>query len=237
MSVFPKACAFPYATRYIWMKVKLREAGYQQTDTECVCGHVADDLLHRIWECPAAGEVRDNIVNGEELQMIKDYVKEPGSPFYAGLQLEVRGRVRQIEGTGAEAGKCWCVDPGQTPSGALQGQLYTDGSCFKSECGPYKSVGWAVVKLDEACEVYAALWGPVGRNLPQSSPAAEYVAVQAATAHGKGDRVLGADYTGAVGVFQQGQERCLDKRSIYAGLKLHIIGRPGWKGIKAIEKV
>ncbi|MFM7978010.1 MAG: hypothetical protein ACKPKO_01730, partial [Candidatus Fonsibacter sp.] len=65
--------------------------------------------------------------------------------------------------------------------------------------------------MDEAGYVYAALWGPMGRHLPHTSPAAEYVAVQAATMLGGGDRTLGADYTEALGVFEQGRERCLDK--------------------------
>ncbi|MFM7984609.1 MAG: hypothetical protein ACKPKO_35315, partial [Candidatus Fonsibacter sp.] len=63
--------------------------------------------------------------------------------------------------------------------------------------------GWAVAKLNKEGEVHAAMLGPVGRNLPQTSPAAEYVAVQSATALGGGVRSLGADYTGAVGVINK----------------------------------
>ena len=168
MTPLQKACISSYVTQSIWTKVKLREAGYQLEETECICGHHSDDLLHRFLDCPAASEVRERVVTQEEMQKIKDYVREPGSPFFAGLQEAFRGRVRFIEGTGAEEGRFWCRDPDKTPWEALQGQLYTDGSCFKTGCRQYNVAGWAVVKLDEQGEVYAALWGPVGRNLPQT---------------------------------------------------------------------
>ena len=88
------------------------------------------------------------------------------------------------------AAEFWRADPDATVEQALRGKLFTDGSGYKLEAEYFHHAEWAVVRLQDNGEPYAALYGPVGAAFPQTSPAAEWIALCAAALKESGDREL-----------------------------------------------
>ena len=74
--------------------------------------------------------------------------------------------------------KFWCEDPGARAEDVILGEVFLDGSCGRPWDRTASRAGWAVVKLKQDGELFAALWGPVPRRYRQSSPVVEHLAMR-----------------------------------------------------------
>ena len=60
-------------------------------------------------------------------------------------------------------------DGSTTEDRAMEGELFVDGSAYKSIFDDLSTAGWSVVALNEAGGLDKALYGPVWPQLPQES--------------------------------------------------------------------
>ena len=100
-------------------------------------------------------------------------------PFVCGFQEQPEPVSTPPPGTGIANRRFWCAAEGVAIAEAFVGEVFTDGSCLKDGPVVFHAAGWAVVKLTPAGELFAALWGAVGADYPETSPAAEHIAVLA----------------------------------------------------------
>ncbi len=155
-----------------------------------------------------------------------DFLSDPAQnmPILAGLQeVPAFPRLSQ-QGYGFEQYQSWTSDASVPLEQLMVGEVYSDGSCFKSGHKVHHRSGWALVKLSPTGECLAKVWGPVGALLPQTSPAGEYTAVLAAVSLFPGITSIVTDYQGVVDLPQLPGEVALHRKSFYAGLKLLIRG-------------
>ncbi len=75
------------------------------------------------------------------------------------------------DGLGYQQCETWTLS-GAPIQDVLQGEVFTDGSCFKDGPITWHRAGWAVCKTSQDGILLAWLRGAVGRALPQTSPAA-----------------------------------------------------------------
>eukprot|EP00974_Lingulodinium_polyedra_P001883 177624-Lingulodinium_polyedra.AAC.1 len=106
---------------------------------------------------------------------------------------------------------------------------YPDGAFFPHPVKELGRAGWAVVCKDELDRTVAVLSGPVGKGLPQSSQAAEYVAAT------KPAPIMGAEHSmlfiDCMNVVKDFNRAPLDQTSAkrkYAGLLLEAQAFKGW---------
>ncbi len=109
----------------------------------------------------------------------------------------------------------------------LQGDVFKNGSCFKDGPPPWYRAGWAVVKASRDGVVLAWARGVLGRQLPQSSLAAENVAPLAAVLLSERVETAFSDFKGVVGLEQLPMQQLGHRKAIYAGVRVQTRGRAG----------
>ncbi len=107
----------------------------------------------------------------------------------------------------------------------LVGDLFTDGSCFKHGPPTWTQTGWAVVKVSREGTLLGWMRGTVGGHLPQSSPAAETVAVLAGASEAEHAITLHSDYKGLEKLEEAPRDAISHRKAIYAGPKLQARAR------------
>ena len=229
--------AFPllkaFMTQAVWSPYRLHQAGYS-IETSCPhCGAERDTIGHRLFTCPATADLREEHFDSGLLQSILD---SPASRhLLLGFQLLPPPLVTPPPGLGHEQHEVW------TRSGApieeiLEGEVFTDGSCFKTGPVTWHRTGWAICKVSEEGELMGYMRGVVGSGLPQTSPAAEHVAgLAAAAAPGGLVACALSDYQGLAHLQDKAPWIVYARQQIYAGVKLQILGRAP-RGFR-IEKV
>ena len=173
---------------------RLYEVGYD-VEVGCpLCGAASDTLFHRLFECEATAALREESLPMGALDAILSGAKAPH--LLMGFQL-MPPRIRPLSsGLGHEHYETWSHS-GEPAEHLLVGEVFTDGSCYKEGPPTWHRAGWSVVKVAYDGTMTAWMRGAVGDQLPQTSPASEYVAgLAAATAKGEGVTVANCDYKG-----------------------------------------
>jgi hypothetical protein len=101
--------------------------------------------------------------------------------------------------------------------------VYTDGSCYKAGHHTAHRAGWGLAALDEHGNLLASVWGRVGARLPQTNPAAEYVAGLAAAILGAAE--VRTDFSGLARLGNKSATEAAHRLAFHGGLKLLILGR------------
>ena len=115
-----------FLTQSIWALCRLKEAGYE-TETTCICGAPTDHITHRLLECPATKNLREEyLVEGDveamsQPEAFATFAGFPGPPPF---------RVVRPKGLGLDATTFWSRD-GKTPQEVFVGEVYVDGSVAK----------------------------------------------------------------------------------------------------------
>jgi hypothetical protein len=125
--------------------------------------------------------------------------------------------------------KIWTHD-GSDISEAIVGEVFTDGSCIKPGPPVWNATGWAVCKISPEGQLLASVSGQVGKQLPQTSPASEYVASLVAAGFPRVTTTY-SDYKNLQGVEALSDETALHPKGVYSGIRRRIRGirGPGFK--------
>jgi hypothetical protein len=105
----------------------------------------------------------------------------------------------------------------------MKGDVFTDGACRREGPITWHATGWAVVKIAPDGTLLASLSGRVGRQLPQTSAAAEYTAGLAAAQQEQVDEVH-SDYKNLSGVEALPDHIALHPKGMYSGIRRRIRG-------------
>ncbi len=122
-------------------------------------------------------------------------------------------------GLGQKPTETWTIN-GAPLSDFFHGEVFTDGSCFKRGPPPWYQAGWSVVKISTEGVVLAWARGVLGTQLPQSSPAAENLAVLAAMTSSKRLSPVLSDYQGVAGLVARPPREVGHRKALYAGVRL-----------------
>ena len=114
---------------------------------------------------------------------------------------------------------------GQPFDELLVGDVFTDGSCFMPGPPTWNTTGWAVVKISREGILLGWMRGTVGAQLPQSSPAAESVAVLAVDMRAQDAATANSDYQGHAGLEEQPMDAITCRKAIYAGVRMEARAR------------
>ncbi len=128
------------------------------------------------------------------------------------------------EGIGCEPQhrKTWSYN-GQPVEELMDGTVFTDGACTKVGPPTWTRTGWAVVKVSPSGELLASVSGQVGRALPQSSAASEYVAALVASGFPK-ITLTYSDYKNLDELESIPIESALHPKGMYSGIRRRIRG-------------
>ena len=131
----------------------------------------------------------------------------------------------------------WSQDPSLEVAEALRGTVFIDGSCQNVGPRPWHLATWSVIAQDERGAMTACLSGAVGRQLPQTSAAGEYVAGLAVAHHcGLTDTVF-SDYQSLAGLHSLEQSQLAYPGNYYSGVRWLFRSGRAWKPQNKIEKV
>ncbi len=219
--------------------------GYLVQDICPMCGCRGDTLHHRIWRCqhPEVVAARNRV-----------------APQW--LQAEVARRpatqTRWVTGFFPHPGDTWPrpatqADPvveflghGDPPRGemnlpSLSGKVYSDGSCSQHAIKELRRAATAIVQHNP--EQGGAWWRirmAVPAPMPQSSQAAEYVALPLLQAYlrGTSDQIdLASDCSGVVKACNDGGARPFNGARLYAGILKLVRADTAWNRQVAVRKV
>ena len=197
-------CSF--VTQAMWTEDRLQRAGYRSTGL-CSCG-APDTPFHRLWTCPKTKTLRDKQFKHHELMIIKDdRLLAMGlltHPAEKAQLLTMNPEVMMPEGL--EIG----------PNG-FQGEIFVDGSCFKSVAPELARAGWAALLYLHGV-VVACIYGALPGHLIQSSPAAEYYALQQAIKFLAGFSNIYSDYAGSVSLHKAPVQLRGKASKVHAGI-------------------
>ena len=217
-----------FVTGGVWDKPRLRAAGYDvpMADMKCDLCEQPDSLEHRLWHCQATKTLRDSSFTQEEMQWLQHQDgEEPLEKVRK--QLARKGLCRHPGiGQPQPAKDGWEV-AGNTAELLASYRVAIDGHCSKEFHPSLNRASWSVVGWDpdESEDLHVA--GPVWQGLPQTSAAAERVAMMALhqladqnAQHLQGVAVnVIVDNLGAMGMVSKPLPWSRLKQSHYAGLQ------------------
>ena len=226
-----------FLTSAIWTPSRLSRAGYELPSEACVlCGAPRDDLHHRLFTCPGTACLRTEHLSEAALDYLANVQKS--FPIHLGMQRTVRFDRGAPPGLGHLGGIFWSQDPTLSPEQAFAGQtLCTDGACFKNGPKACHVAGWAVCAVNSLGECTASLYGPVGQDVPHTSPVSEHLAFLALGHACPNPAEICVDYQGLVNINEMAPKDLYDKSSVHAGLRLQIVGSPLWSKSTIVSKV
>ncbi len=215
-----------YLTQTLWSCERLHHVGYAVVQGCPHCGHHRDDLHHRLFACPHSEALRHQLLQSQDVDHLQ---RHPHLLF--GCQLLPVVPQNRPPGYGYEQYHSYTVDDRPPKDHFQNNTVYSDGSCSKTVHANLNSAGWALVALDSDGNLTAAIWGQVGRSLPQTSPASEYVAGMAA-ANMQASEVR-ADFKGLAALSTSSMETASHRKNVYSGLRVQIKGKaPQMSSIK-----
>ena len=155
-----------------------------------------------------------------------------------GFQVMPEALGSQSKGLGLQDATAWTITGGPIQE-ILSGEVFTDGSCFKHGPPTWNQAGWAIVKLSRDGVVLGWMKGPVGRQLPQSSPASEHIAALALATHATSAVDALSDYKGLEHFEDAPQDVISRRQSIYSGVRVQIRARApqGFRVVKVAAHV
>ena len=211
----------------VWTADKLFLAGYQVA-RQCVhCGQ-RDTWRHRVLDCPVASDLRTELLDEKLLQFLN---KHPA--HLRGILLAPSSSAKPPLD---EGGLHYWSALGLPREQAFSGKVFVDGSCSKEADPNLNRAGWAITKLSENGDLEAVLSGPVWFGLPQTSPAAEFIALAALGQVAAPTAEVFSDFVGAVRAYNEGPPAMNGKRP-YAGIVRSARTSAGWGHLASISKV
>ena len=123
----------------------------------------------------------------------------------------------------------WAYDGQARPAAHhFVGKVFTDGSCFKGPTSPFSRAGWSVVVLWADGSLRAAICGPVWKDLPQTSQAADFIAFTVAVELATSGCEIYCDFKGLVDLLGDPIYSILDPHRKYAGFLRSAMSCPSW---------
>ena len=182
-----RGLAISFVLGGVWDKQRIYEAGYLIDDLTCeLCGGM-DTLHHRLWECTGTEEVRNRMLTKAEQNWLQPCAQHDHKHDQEAMRkwLALKGWARH-----PAAGQPKPAQGGNQCMGSMQ-EIFTkqvvatDGHCSKLFHPSLNRASWSAIGIDfvdggTEVEDIATLTGPVWARLPQTSAAAERVAVHAA---------------------------------------------------------
>ena len=111
----------------------------------------------------------------------------------------------------------------QPAAALIEGVVFTDGACTMSGPPTWHRTGWAVCKVSETGDLLASVSGRVGRQLPQTSAASEYIAGLVASSFPR-VTVAYSDYKNLHAVESAPLESVIHPKGMYSGIRRRIRG-------------
>jgi len=185
----------------------------------------------RLFLCPLSAEVRAKTDSGliEWARLIP-----PGHPHLRALMSSPAARCPPP--VDEDIVKFWCEDPGARAEDVILGEVFLDGSCGRPWDRTASRAGWAVVKLKQDGELFAALWGPVPRRYRQSSPVVEHLAMRRLVGVARAEATPVVDYAGLLRAYGARDPWQFRAGSPLAGLVRGAISTLGFK-LAGVRKV
>ena len=172
----------------IWTRDRLRQAGYLVESVSCpLCSQGVDTIDHRIFDCQHEGfeDIRRRWLSGRSRAWLSGRLSLGTSQDEKTRERAARHLARQglarnpslhqplpaSEGSGFD---------GDTNMAFGDGVAFSDGGCTRPFHPILARASWAAGATDRHGEMVGMAYGPVWRNLPQTSSTAEICAMGAA---------------------------------------------------------
>lgn len=173
------------ATHALWTRKRLALVGYVVTARCPLCDNAEDTIFHRLYECEAANEARDKILQKEpHFKAIRDHVianKAEAPVLLAATALTIQ--VPKVLGEISNANEDTCLIQSdmqvQRPNihqfqFDVGTDIYTDGSATNVGCKVFARAGWSAIQIDPHGRLTKAAFGPLDLSTTQDAPAAEF---------------------------------------------------------------
>ncbi len=220
-------------------------SGYLVDDLCPKCGCRGDTLHHRIWGCmhPDVVEARNRVAP----QWIRDEVARRAATqaFWTSGLLPHPGDTWPRPATEATP-QADFEGPGRRPVDEQLGipclgdKIYVDGSCTQHVIAELRRAATAIVARDEATGATWSVRMAVPTPMPQSSQAAEHVALpmlQAYLPAAKGEWDVASDCATVVKACSEKGNRSIASSRLYGGLLKPVLADPEWRRKVHVRKV
>lgn len=117
------------------------------------------------------------------------------------------------------------------------GDVCVDGSCDSQWPRSFTTRATAPVVVDSRGETVASVCGEVGKRLPQTSPAGEYMELWAAVQASAVPKRIHANYTGVAQVPGAISHDRLRRGGVHRSPKRLIAGHVNWRAVRAVRNV
>ena len=211
-----------FITQSLWSPQRLHNAGYDVNTVCARCGAPSDSLHHRLFQCPATQGLRQELLHESDLDDLRR--SESRRSLMIGFQTMPQFTPERPDGLGCEHQHVhhWTHN-GRDIHEIMEGTIFTDGSCTKTGPPTWTRTGWAVIKMSENGDLLATASGRVGRQLPQTAAAGEYVAALVASGFQRAT-VAYSDYKNLSGIESIPIEAALHPKGTYSGIRRRIRG-------------
>jgi hypothetical protein len=211
-----------FATQSLWSPQRLYNVGYDVPTTCVRCGAPSDSLHHRLFQCPATHDLRQEFLHDSDIDNLRR--SESRRSLMIGFQIMPSFTPDRPEGLGCEKPHVqYWTHNGQKIDELMEGIIFTDGSCTKIGPPTWSRTGWAVIKMSANGDLIATASGRVGKQLPQTPAAGEYVAALVASGFQRAT-VAYSDYMNLNGVESIPLEAALHPKGTYSGIRRRIRG-------------
>ncbi len=120
---------------------------------------------------------------------------------------------------------------------AFAGTVFIDGSCENQGPRSWHLATWSVIAQDDRGNLTASLTGAVGRALPPTSVAGEYVAGLAVLQHCPMTDLALTDYQSLAGLQDLTRAQLTNPGNYYSGLRWQIRSGVAWQPHTRLAKV
>ncbi len=213
----------------VWTASRAQELGYVTDGLCALCRKARDTIHHRVYECEETRQTVRGAVPGwfwsEAMRTgahgpfwtaglfphPADIAPRPRSDLYCEVERHRENGEQGAEGEG-------CAD--------LEGRVYVDGTCKPSAIRGLARAAVSLIKATKEGAPIKTLQLPVPRGLPQTSQAAEFLAMSVGFTCAVGPTELIGDCLGVVNKFTAAVAKALSPACKYAGLVLAAYRRP-----------
>ena len=166
-----------WAVGAFWTPARKHAYGLEDCAKCPLCGAAVCDMEHILKDCSALDNHRDHDVK----QCFREIQRDPQVQALASEGMMTHPEAAMPEPADTLSMTYWSIDGDiDRKADSFCGKIFLDGSCASTAWGMVKRASWSAVALTEERVVSAYLRGPVWKELPQTSPVAEFVAFAAA---------------------------------------------------------
>ena len=202
-----------------------------------LCGMHDDTFEHRLWQCEATERLRQDILGDRILgQLAAD---RDAKLLKQGVMRHPGTWIRGPPTQGCCTERTVLIGPRPQELDNGRTIIFVDGSCIHPAGVPgLARAAWSAVICREGSDQAKVCSGPVWQPLPQTSAAAEWVALAAAVQYTDGDDqyVVYSDYENVCRKGLRNWDQAAEAGSVYAGVRRDAAGHPGAARIDAVLK-